>query len=304
MRIDLNLFTVFETIYREGSLTRAGEQLNLTQPAISHALAKLRDQLEDPLFVRHGHKMVATPLAENLLPQVRAALAQLHQAVLSSRVFDPASSDRVFTLAMRDVLEAVLLPPLLRKLASIAPGIKVECVRNERKEMENRMSAGEIDFALDVLLPGSENLRHEKWLHDELVVIGRAQHPALQQKLSLKRYLQAQHIQISSRSSGAGMEDIAINQLGQHRHVALRCQNHFAACTVAAQSDLLVTMPAGFAEVLVKIIPHLITSPFPVQQTAIDVHLYWHENRDNDPANIWFRNLLNQIRTQQQQMAK
>lgn len=298
MRIDLNLFTVFETIYREGSLTRAGEQLNLTQPAISHALAKLRDQLDDPLFVRHGHKMVATPMAENLIPQVRAALAQLHQAVLSSRVFEPASSDRVFTLAMRDVLEAVLLPPLLRQLAKIAPGVRVQCVRNERKELESRMLAGEIDFALDVLVPGSENLRHEQWLHDELVVIGRKAHPALQQKLSLKRYLQAQHIQISSRSSGAGMEDIALNQQGHHRHVALRCQNHFAACTVAAQSDLLVTMPAGFAEVLVKIIPNLISTPFPVQQAAIDVHLYWHNNRDADPANIWFRQLLNQVRNQ------
>ncbi len=315
MKIDLNLFTVFDTIYSEGSLTRAAERLNLTQPAISHALGRLRDRLQDPLFIRHGHKMTPTPLAQNLLPEIRQALTQLNQAVQKAHAFDPLLAKKTFRMAMRDVIEATLLPPLIKGLAESGPNINLASVRIDRKELEVKLAAGELDFAVDVLVPTSANLKHQKLVDDELVVVIRKQHPLLhgsyppQQneadkgaqinvKLTADQYLRCGHVQVSGRPTGPGLEDFALSKSGYNRNIRLRCQHYYAACRVVESSDLLLTMPARYAQLLIASFPELSIVSCPFSSDAIDVHLYWHVSRDNDSANRWFREyLLPQIAT-------
>ena len=154
-RVDLNLFVVFDAIYTEGGITAAARTLNLTQPAVSHALGRLRELFDDPLFERRGQGMVPTPLARTLIAEVRSALQGFERTLREGTRFDPATSERRFTLSMRDALEATLLPPLMAAIAKEAPRIDVTTVRGDRRQLETELLAGTIDAAADILLPAS-----------------------------------------------------------------------------------------------------------------------------------------------------
>lgn len=290
-RVDLNLFVVFNTIYSEGSLTRASQALNLTQPAVSHALARLRTLLNDPLFTRQGSQMVPTPLARNLIGPVRQALQTLESGLHGQQQFDPQHSRRSFHLGMRDVLEATVLPPLLAYLQQIAPWVDVACVRIDRHEMAAELAAGTLDLAIDVPMPAGTDIRQHPLLGDRLVVVAREDHPQLQHGLTLETYLTLPHVLVSSRRKGPGLEDMELNRLGLRRRIALRCQHYFAACRVVQASDLLLTMPEQYARVANQNLGNS-CHPLPLNAPGMDVQLYWHATVDNDPANRWLRELL------------
>lgn len=289
-KVDLNLFVVFDAIYTEGSLTRASLKMNLTQPAVSHALARLRTLLDDPLFERQGHTMAPTPLARNIVDQVRSALRGLELTVNSAERFDPATSERVFTLAMRDVVESTILPPLMAAIAATAPSVGVNVLRVTRTELEQELAAGTVDAGIDVLLPFSSHIRTMRLPHDETVVFARHGHPRIQsaRDLTLESYLQHEHIQVSSRRSGPSLEDVELSRRGMQRRIRMRCQHYFTACSVVSQTDLLLTMPARYGRILNQQFGHQIL-PLPLELPVIDNHVYWHANVDNDPAHQWLR---------------
>ncbi|HVL75030.1 MAG TPA: LysR family transcriptional regulator, partial [Noviherbaspirillum sp.] len=193
-RIDLNLFTVFEAIFSEGSVTRASERLNLTQPAISHALGRLRQLFDDPLFVRQGHAMVPTPLARQVIEPVRQALRGLEVTLAGVQAFEPASASKRFNLAVRDVLETTVLPPLMRRVRADAPGVDIAAMHVERRELEHELASGTIDGAIDVLLPLSPDLRHTRIFRDSTVVVARRGHPEIDGTLDLAAYLRQDHV--------------------------------------------------------------------------------------------------------------
>ncbi|OUR61595.1 LysR family transcriptional regulator [Bermanella sp. 47_1433_sub80_T6] len=295
MKIDLNLFTVFEAIYSEGSLTQAAKRLNLTQPAISHALSRLRERLDDPLFERHGHKMRPTPLAQNLLPEVQSALSQLNQALQVAHRFDASKSDKTYCLALRDVIEATMLPPLMQNLSEQAPQVKVSTTRIDRKDMSQKLASGELDFAVDVLLPNAPQVKHQKIIEDELVVLVNSQLPQHSQPMNEDGYLQAKHIVVSSRSSGPDLVDYALSSRGLNRNIHLRCQQYYAACQVVANSDLVLTMPKRYALVLSRHFNNIEIMAMPIHSSNVDIHLYWHQSRDKDPASVWFRGFIQSL---------
>lgn len=299
MKIDLNLFTVFNAIYTEGSLTRAAKQLNLTQPAISHALSRLRERLDDPLFERHGHKMRPTPLAQSILPDIQAALKQLNLAVQQAHVFEPQSAERTFHLAMRDVIEATVISPVVSALFEQAPNVQLASVHMERKEMEAKLMTGEIDFAVDVLLPCPNSIKQQKLLDDELVVVANkhiwGKQGGKQRAINEDNYLQAKHIVVSGRATGPSLVDYALNPLGLSRNIALRCQHYFAACQVVESTAMLLTMPKRYALTLCERFDDLQMFTLPFDTQSIDVYLYWHQSLDKDAANIWFRDFLNSL---------
>ncbi len=295
MKIDLNLFTVFEAIFVEGSLTAAAKRLNLTQPAISHALSRLRERLDDPLFVRHGHKMRPTPLAQNLLPEVQAALKQLNQALLQAHDFDASKSDKTFRLAMRDVIEATMLPPLLQALNQQAPNIQMASVHMDRKEMSQKLASGELDFAVDIQLPKQQYVHQQKLIEDELVVLLNKDLLHYPKTISEQDYLQAKHILVSTRATGPSLVDYILSSQGLNRDIKLRCQHYYAACQVVARTDLILTMPKRYALVLKQQFEHIEIHNLPFSSSDIDLYLYWHQSRDKDPANIWFREFMNDL---------
>lgn len=249
-RVDLNLFIVFEAIYAEGSVTRASLKLNLTQPAISHALKRLRVMFEDPLFVRQGHLMVSTPLARSIIEPVRHSLRGFEVTLNKLNRFDPASTEKEFTLALRDVLESTVLPPLMVALEREAPHARVAAVQVDRRELEGELQAGTLDCAIDVLLPLAPDIRHTRILADRTLVVARRGHPRLQGGITLEQYLAEEHILASSRRKGPGIEDFELSRLGMQRKIRLRCQHYFAACRVVSQTDLLLTMPERWKSVV------------------------------------------------------
>lgn len=292
-RLDLNLLHVFDTIYREGSLTRAARALHLTQPAVSHSLSRLREHFDDPLFSRQGNQMVPTPLARRFLESMRPGLTQIQSAVNQFHAFDPANQRKTYSLALRDILESTFLPKLMGRLESY-PELEIISQRVPRRDMETQLAAGKLDFAVDVLLPVSNQTGHELLRHDRLVVLARKGHPLTSGGLTLDKYLEARHVLVSSRSEGPGIEDFELSRFGVQRNIRLRCQHYYAACRVAEGTDLLLTMPENYARIIAERADiDILTTP--ADLPGIDVHLYWHKAYEREPALIWFREQLRLI---------
>jgi DNA-binding transcriptional LysR family regulator len=302
-QVDLNLFVVLEAIYREGNITRAGQQLNLTQPAISHALKRLRDLLQDPLFVRQGPHMVPTPFTRNMIEQVRQALHILEVNLTQSRNFVPEHTRRNFHLSLWEYAEALILPSLLQRLMHAAPGMSITTSRVKRRDLETELASGSVDLAIDIPMTMSDRIRH-KWLVNEpFVVIVRHGHPAIKGKLDLDTYLAQRHIQVSSRRHGPSLIDVELSRRGLRRQVFLRNQHNLTASMVVSMTDMLLTLPERQAELLntgfankglansglANSAPMNQVYPLPLPGPRLEAHLYWHESVENDPANRWLR---------------
>lgn len=292
-RLDLNLLHVFDTIYREGSLTRAAKALHLTQPAVSHSLSRLREHFDDPLFTRQGNQMIPTPLARRFLESMRPGLTQIQGAVNQFHAFDPATQRKTYSLALRDILESTFLPQLMQQLDQY-PELEIVSQRIPRRDMETQLAAGKLDFAVDVLLPVSNQTAHELLRRDRLVVLARTGHPLAEGELTMDRYIAARHVLVSSRTEGPGIEDFELSRLGVQRHIRLRCQHYYAACRVVEGTDLLLTMPETYARIIAERADIRILTP-PADLPGLDVHLYWHKAYEREPALIWFRELLRHI---------
>ncbi|QRN93117.1 LysR family transcriptional regulator [Archangium violaceum] len=282
-QLDLNLFRVFDVIYRERNLTRAAEVLFLSQSAVSHALARLREQLDDPLFVRQGRGVVPTPLAERLAPGILEALALLQQAVHRTRHFDARRDVVQVTVAMNDVLEPSLLPQLVTRLRESAPQVRIASVRLDRAGLERDLASGRLDLAIDVAQSTGADLLHTPLLRDTFCVVS-----ARRRKLDVSAYLAARHVTVSSRRTGLTLEDLVLSRLGYQREIAVRCQHYEAACRVVAGSDLLLTIPRRQAEALSAPLGIRIL-PMPVMLPTVELHLYWHRQVDGEPRNQWLR---------------
>ncbi|WOT06888.1 LysR family transcriptional regulator [Shewanella youngdeokensis] len=292
MKIDLNLFVVFDAIYCEGNITKAASVLNLSQPAVSHSLGKLRLYFDDALFIRQGNEMRPTPVAKNVIADVREALHQLQVCLVQSRQFEPLTSRKSFSLSLHGSLEPYYLPTLQQTLSIESPAINLSSnKRVRRSELENKLASGDIDLAIDALIPVSSNILHTRLELDQLVVLARKDHPLINQGLDLASYLDLEHVLVSSRSTGPGIEDFELSRIGLHRKISLRCQNALSACRVILTNDMLLTLPKTAAEMYSAMLDITIY-PMPVELPGIDVHLYWHANVDKEPANKWLRNKM------------
>lgn len=288
-RMDLNLFRVFAIIYRERNLTRAAEQLFLSQSAVSHALTRMREQLDDPLFVRDGQGICPTPLANRLWPDIEQALALLQQALHRSSAFNPQRDLKQLTIAMNDEIEPLFLPKIMQWLQQQAPNAQLNSVRIERQNLRTDLSAGRIHLAIDIAQPTEQGIKHQCLLQDEFVIV-RSQTGA-QQRLSAEDYMAAQHIVVSARRTGRAVEDVYLSRQGIERTIKIRCQQYETACRMVLDSDLLLTMPKHLAD---QVNAHLNTAvqALPIAIDGIELHLYWHSDHSNDAQLVWCRDQL------------
>ncbi|SHF99913.1 DNA-binding transcriptional regulator, LysR family [Microbulbifer donghaiensis] len=287
-QMDMNLFLVLEAIYNERNLTRAAEQLHITQPAVSNALARLRRTLDDPLFTRTTGGMSPTPLTERIMPKVHEALVLLGGSLREQRHFDPATADKTLRLSMNDMAETLLLPRLLERLQQVAPGISVESYYVPRNQLVKELAANMLDFGLDISLATTTQLQQQSLINDRYLCMLRADHPlAKQDSLTLEQYLKLDHIHVSSRRAGPGVVDIALNKVGRRRNIKLRVQHYRVAPLVVLRTDLALTIPASLAN---QYPARLFELPFQVPR--MDWHLLWHNNQHDDPANRWLREQL------------
>ncbi|PKM29371.1 MAG: LysR family transcriptional regulator [Gammaproteobacteria bacterium HGW-Gammaproteobacteria-11] len=284
-RIDLNLFRVFEVIYRERSLTRAAAVLHVSQSAVSHALGRLREHLADPLFVREGRGVAPTVMALRLAPAILDSLERLQQGVGRLRQFDPLRDQRVFTLSLPEQLEPVMLPALLVHLREQAPFCRVHTAGVRWRELPLELSAGRVDLAIQIARPAEAPLRQMQLVSEPLCVVAGK---GFQGDLTTERYLAVEHIAVASWRRGLSFEDLALGHLGLARKVVQRCQSYQAASLVVAQSDLLLTLSRRQAELVSRSLGNRLL-PMPLPLPAIGLTLYWHEESEHDPANQWLR---------------
>ena len=295
-QIDLNLYRVFAVVYRERSLTRAAEILCLSQSAVSHAIGRLRQSLDDPLFVREGQGVMPTVVADKLWPDIDAALNLLRLAAARSHDFDPQRDITQVTIAMNDELEPSLLPPLVAHLReqflqapdsnatlSNTTAVPISSVRLDRSNLRADLAARRLDIAIDVAQQVSPDIAHAALASDDFVVVARQP-----MKLTRERYFAAQHVIVSSRRTGRAVEDMAMAILGFERQVVLRCQHYEAACKVVAASDCLLTMPRR----QVRLSSGLAVMAMPLALPDLELHAYWHRQRETEPALIWLREQL------------
>ena len=290
-KLDLNLFKVFDAIVREGGISAAARALNLTQPAVSHALGRLRDALDDPLFRREGRAMVPTPLARGLIEPVRDALRRFETTLREIDRFDPASAKRRFTVAMRASIEEQLVPPLTARLRAQAPGVDLTSTPADRRDLAAELADGTLDAAIDIARPMGPEIRRLALRADRLIVVARAGHPGVGRRIDLETYLSAEHIRVSLRRQQPGLEDQALAKLGLERRIRLRCQNHSTACRIVSESDLLLTMAERYARILNAPYRNRIVAA-PVEFAPVEAYLYWHDSATRDPANAWLRGLI------------
>ena len=286
-KVDLNLFIVFDAIYQQRNLTRASEVLCMSQPAVSNALARLRESLDDPLFVRASGGVRPTPLADNIIDRVQEALKLLESSVNEGSEFDPYTSTKTFRLSMNDMAEAMVLPGLLKALKQKAPSVAIECYYIGRADLERELSAGTVDLALDVPLVSGPQICVKPLVKQRYVCAVRKDHPDIGDSITLDQYLQMDHLQVSSRRKGFGFEDYALQRLGRQRRVKVRVPHHHVAPTLLKSSDMVLTLPANMAR-----LHDLKVMELPFTLSALDWSLYWHNSADQDQANMWLRDLL------------
>lgn len=287
-RIDLNLFRVFLAVYRGGGLTQAAAQLHLTQPAISNALSRLRQQFDDPLFIRDGRRMVPSLRAREIAPQVEQALQTLQTVTRTEGRFDAATAQRRYQIGMRDLLEFILLPELLQDLQQQAPHISLQSRPIERRRLERMLASGGLDLAIDVPIPTSEDIHRELLLRDTLCTVVRRGHRLARQRLTPERWLSIQHVVVSARPSGPVLEDHLLQQHDLRRDILLRCQHYSAACRVVAQTDCMLLLPRRYADRFAAAFG-LIIKPPPLPMQPLELLMYWHRNADSDSSLHWLR---------------
>ena len=294
---DLNLLKVFDVVMAERSLTRAAQQLALTQPAISNAMRRLREALGDDLLVRKGRALEPTRAGLALWPTVREALQRL-QGSLAPHVFEPASATNTFVLAMADSTAAELLPGLVKVLQTQAPGVAIRVVPLTTRDPRRILDEGLADLAIGhfpaVLADltaraqagDAESFLHQLVFSSDYVCVMRRDHPLAQGTLTLDSYCKATHMLVSFSGRAFGFVDEALASVGRKRRVVLTVNQFFTAGTIATQSDLLAVLPRH----LVHVAGHgdaLVTRELPLTVPPIQVDAVWHQRLQSSPAHQW-----------------
>lgn len=291
--LDIRLLSVFDEIYKTRSVTRAARALGLGQPAVSIALAKLREQFGDQLFVRTSNGMEPTPFGEELSKSVRTALHAL-QAVLGQRnEFDPSISDRTFRICMTDISQLVLLPGLLGKLRRAAPGICIE-VFPLNDDTARRLENGDADLALGFMPQLETGFYQQVLFRQRFVCLVGKNHPRIRRKLTLKQFQAEDHAVVSSSGAGPLIVDREIARQGIKRRIVLTLPNFLGTAFVAEHTDLVITIPERLADVLRGHGDHQVF-PVPFTIPTYEVKQLWHERFHNDPGNRWLRHVISEL---------
>lgn len=286
-KVDLNLFVVLDSIYAESSLSGAAKRLYVTQPAVSAALSRLREVFNDPLFVRSGRRMVPTPTTESIIGQVREALSLIRNSVDTSYQFDPAKERKLIRLSMNDYNEYLFVPKLYQILEQQAPEMRIQTVQLNRRDAIKSLSAGQLDFVIDAPLLSGEQLSHQPLRNIRYVCVVRDDHPVINEELTLERYIDLSHVHVSSRTSGPGYVDFALEKMNLARKIVVRTQHYLMVRRLLTQTNLTATVPATIAN-----IPGTKILELPIELEPQGNHLYWHQSRDTDPAIQWIKNIL------------
>ncbi|MBX3248236.1 MAG: LysR family transcriptional regulator [Myxococcales bacterium] len=284
--MDLNQLRVLDALLRTSSTVRAARELGLTQSAISHALRRLRDVFEDPLFVRVGRRLVPTERALALRVPLEEARAALERVFRPQEAFDPATLRTTFRLVAADYAELVVLPGLMRALGAEAPGVELSVVMLG-DELEDALQRGDADLAIGGRFRERAGLVYRALRRDPLVCVVRRDGLHDGRRMTLRRYLAARHVLVSPRGLPGGIVDDRLAALGHERHVVLRTPSFQTALAVVSVSDLVTTVPRSLVESYPP--AGLATLAAPIDLPEIRFGLLFSASRREDSSHRWLR---------------
>jgi DNA-binding transcriptional LysR family regulator len=289
--IDLNLLRLFDVVYRTRNVSRAAELLDLTQPAASQGLTRLRTLIHDPLFMRAAGGVQPTPKAQRLAQPVRQALAMLEQALGESAGFDPATSGRSFHLHMSDIGEGRFLPELMVLLRERAPGVKIETQPLRREQVTESLDNGQIDFAFG-FLPSVKDTQRIELLKDRYVVLLRRGHPFTRKPRTGKALLRALH-ELEFVAVRAHADTLRIVQdMKLQERLRLVTEHFMVLPSIVKATDLAAIMPRNIARGFEG--GYAIVEPdFPQRDFVVSLH--WSRRFEADPGNRWFRATVSEL---------
>lgn len=292
---DLNLreLRILDALLRHRSITRAAQAMETTQPQVSKVLARLRRQFSDPLFVRHGQAMHPTPRALDMTDRLRVLLVAVDGLRGEEAQFDPARSDRSFSLLLTDVGMVHFLPSLVARISALAPNIKIRSVPFDARQFEYRLESGEADLAFGAFPRAARHLRHQRLYFDGYSSVVRKRHPRVRKCQSLPGFLAERHILVTGSETGHAAHGTAHRVLSStiaSSNVMLRVPSFIAGAIVAAETDGVVTLPTNLARRLARPLG-LVAFDSPVALPRIEIAQFWHERYHRDVGHRWLRNL-------------
>ena len=296
--LDLNLLLTLDVLLDIRSVTGTAERVGVTQSAVSHRLARLRDFFGDPLLVAAGDDFVLTPRAEALRDPLRLVLTELRNVVVAPSEIDPERVEQSFVLAVADLAEVSLLPPLLEHLARVAPRVSVR-TRGRSMATGQALAERKIDFAVapgegsipGVSLDQTRGVRQRRLVTDGFSVLARRDHPRLRGRLTRKRYLAESHVLVAPQGGPGGIADVVLARQGEHRHIAAQVASFLSAPFLVQTTDYLLTCPTSLAEAMARPLGLRVFKP-PIDLPPTKLFLFWHERMHHDPGHRWFREEL------------
>ncbi|MGH8353641.1 MAG: LysR family transcriptional regulator [Pseudomonas sp.] len=290
---DLNLLRVLDALLRECNVSRAAERLALSQPAVSNALRRLRELLDDPLLVRVGRSMQPTPRALALEAPIRAALAQIEASLSAGEAFDPARSRQRFSIALTDYVELICMPALLRRLAEQAPGISLAIQHLSPRLPAEALDKGELDLLLGRFEAIPPRFARRHWMSETLQLAARRGHPLLGHAPDLETFLRLRHLWVHGGQT-KGMVDQWLLEQGLAREILYTTPNYLQAAHIAASTDLVAVLPRQLARHFAALLPlQLYDLPFALGPFHLE--LVYAAQRERDAALHWLLGLIQDI---------
>lgn len=285
-RLDLNLLVTLDMLLAERSVTRAAERLNLSQPAVSVQLAKLRELFADPLLLPAQRGMRPTARADELRGPLREALEALGRAVAPTRAFDPASASTTWRVAAADYAESAILLPALARLRAAAPNTRLAVVEAVPSRMARQLENAELDLFFHTSVGAPPGLHHRVLFHERYVLAGREGHPRLKRRPTLAQFCALEHVVVSLAGGGfSGPTDEALAAQGLARRVVLSVPHFLFMMSALAATDLVAMLP----ERLARGAPGLRVVQAPIEVPGYEMAMLWHERRHRDPGHRWLR---------------
>jgi molybdate transport repressor ModE-like protein len=289
--LDLTQINLLAELARLGSVSAAARRIGLSQSAASHALAKLRQQLGDPLFTRTRDGLKPTPYGERLGKAASQAMDLLAEGLAANRAFDPKTTTRQFTFYLSDVGQMVLLPPMLEVIQREAPGLTLRSAPVPLDDPAVPMISGEVDLAVGFFTNLTTGFHQTLLFRERFVCIVRADHPAFQSGMTLEAFKDVRHAISDATGMAHGFVDQFLEKHRVHRKHTLRVPGFQVLPLIIANSDLLAFIPARLAASVAALVPIKVFQP-PVHIPPFDIRMFWHERYHHDPANRWMRRIL------------
>ena len=303
-RVDLNLLVYLDVLLRECNVTRAAEELGISQPAMSNSLRRLRDLFDDPLLVRTSDGMIPTDRALELQPLVRNVLAAAEIAVLPKTEFDPTGSDRIFRIMASDYTEVTLLPHLLQRLRREAPGIRLDIMTPSDVSFHD-VERGKVDLVINRFDSLPQSFHQVNLWDDSFSCVVSATNPIIK-KWTLRSYLASKHVWVSKTGMGVGVGmtpddvqrlgwvDEALGKLDAKREITVFTRHYQAALLLGEQDDLIVTIPSIAARTMSGN-PNVVILEPPFEIPRMRLKMVWSPLLQRDPGHRWLRQVIKSV---------